>query len=84
MNANTLWKILLISSILVVIIGLYTFNNLDLSISGDGIPNSPQKVPSTDYPWRQVLSIIVVVGTAAVVAFYSFYKFISRPLRLIH
>ena len=63
MMSNTIWKILLVSSLLVVILGLYAFNNLNyLNISGDGVPNRPQKEPPIEYPQDQAVQIVFVVA----------------------
>jgi len=79
LNANTFWKIMLVSSILVAVFGLYMFRNLDFSVSGDGIPNSPQGGPSPGYPWSQVISLAVVIGASSITAIYSLMKVFRRP-----
>ena len=72
MNSTTFWKLLLVSSLLVVIFGLYAFDNLNyVNISGDGVPNRPQKEPPIEYPWDQAFQIIVVVVLSAIVTVYS-------------
>ena len=75
LNSNTLWKLLLVSSLLVVTLGLYAFNNLDyLNISGDGVPNRPQKEPPIEYPWDQAVQVVVIVVVSAIAAVYSMAK----------
>jgi hypothetical protein len=82
LNTHNFWKLLLVLSGLVVIIGLYAFTTLDVSISGDGIPNRPQQGPA-EYPWGLVVPIIAIVGLSAAAAIYSFYKIFHRSFRLI-
>lgn len=66
---------MLASSLLVVILGLYAFSNLNyLNISGDGVPNRPQKEPPIEYPWDQAVQIIAVVVLSAVTTVYSMAK----------
>ena len=72
---SAFWKILLVSSLLVVILGLYAFNNLNyLNISGDGVPNRPQKEPPIEYPQDQAVQMIVIVALSATIAVYSIAK----------
>jgi len=68
---------LLVSSILVVALGLYALNNLEMNISGDGIPNRPQRGPPLEYPWDQAVPIILFVVSSAITAIYSWFK-VSR------
>ena len=70
---------MLVSSVLIFIAGMSKFATLDVSISGDGIPNRPQQGPSLEYPWSQVILIIVIVGISAMTALYSLYKIFHRP-----
>ena len=75
MNSNTFWKILLVSSLSVVILGLYAFSNLSyLNISGDGVPNRPQKEPPIEYPQDQAVQLIAIVVLSAIVTVYSTVK----------
>jgi ABC-type lipoprotein release transport system permease subunit len=81
MNSNTFWKLLLVSSLLVVILGLYALNNLNyLNISGDGVPNRPQKEPPIEYPWDQAVQIIVIVVLSAITTLYSMAKILRLRL----
>ena len=70
LNSHTFWKILLVSSILIGALGLYTLGNLDTNISGDGIPNRPQSARV----WDQAVQIITVVTLSAIAAIYSGIK----------
>ena len=74
MNPNTFWKLLLVSSILIGILGLFELGNLDTSISGDGIPNRPQREPPNVYPWDKAVQVIAVVVLSAITAIYSGLK----------
>ena len=74
MNIHTFWKLLLVSSILIGAFGLFALGNLDTNISGDGIPNRPQREPPIEYPWDQFLQIIGVVALSAITAVYSWVK----------
>jgi hypothetical protein len=74
MNNNTFWKLLLVSSLLVITIGLYTLNNLTVNISGDGIPNRPQKEPPIEYPQETANQIIILVVLSTIIAFFSMFK----------
>jgi len=72
---SAFWKILLVSSLSVVILGLYAFNNLSyLNISGDGVPNRPQKEPPIEYPQDQAVQIIAIVALSAITVVYSTAK----------
>lgn len=74
LNSNTFWKLLLVSSILIGIFGLFSLGNLDTNISGDGIPNRPQREPPIEYPWDQAVQIIAVVALSAITTIYSAIK----------
>ena len=49
----TLWRILLLFSLVVAIISLISLAYLQVNISGDGIPNRPQGGPPVEYPWAR-------------------------------
>ena len=70
LNSHTFWKILLVSSILIGALGLFTLGNFDTNISGDGIPNRPQSARA----WDQAVQIITVVTLSAIAAIYSGIK----------
>lgn len=63
-------------SMLISAFGLFALNNLDTNISGDGIPNKPQREPPIEYPWDQALQIIAIVAFSAITAIYSLVKII--------
>ena len=55
--------------------GLYAFNSLNyLNISGDGVPNRPQKEPPIEYPQDQAVQIIFIVALSAITAVISISK----------
>ena len=77
MNINTFWKFLLVSSLLVITVGFYMLNNLAVNISGDGIPNRPQKEPPIEYPWDQANQIISIMVLSAILSVFSLYKILT-------
>ena len=75
LNSNNFWKVLFVSSLCVAIIGLYNLNNLNyVNISGDGIPNLPQKEPPIEYPWNQAIQYMIIVAVSVSMAIFSLYK----------
>jgi hypothetical protein len=70
LNIHTFWKLLLVSSILIGIFGLFTLGNLDTNISGDGIPNRSQSARV----WDQAMQIIAVIALSVITAIYSGIK----------
>ncbi len=77
MNSNSVWKLLLVVGLLMSAVGVYRLVNLDVDISGDGIPNRPQREPPVEYPWDQAVPIFVVVVLSVALALYSWGR-ISR------
>ena len=67
LNPHTIWKLLLVSSMLIGAFGLISLGNLDTNISGDGIPNKPQSARN----WDQAVQILAVVVLSAITAIYS-------------
>jgi hypothetical protein len=59
---------------LIGVFGLFTLGNFDTNISGDGIPNRPQKEPPLEYPWDQAVQVIAVVALSVITAIYSGIK----------
>ena len=55
------WRILLLFSLAVAVIGLISLAYIDVNISGDGVPNRPQGGPPIEYPWGRALVIFAVV-----------------------
>jgi len=76
LNPNTFWRLLLASSILIGVLGILALDDIDTNISGDGIPNRPQREPPIEYPWDRALQIIAVVALSAMTAIYSWVKII--------
>ena len=72
-NTNT-WKILLSVCILVIILSLISLPNLYLNISGDSVPNRPQKEPPVVYQWDQALARVILVIVSLLVGVYSWNK----------
>ena len=77
LNSNSVWKILLVAGLLVSALGVYRLVNLDVDISGDGVPNRPQREPPVEYPWDEAIQIAVVVVLSVALALYSWSR-ISR------
>jgi hypothetical protein len=46
-------------------------SSLDTNISGDGIPNRPQREPPVEYNWNLAVEIIAVVALSVMTAIYS-------------
>jgi len=77
LNSNSVWKILLVAGLVMSSLGVYRLVNLDVDISGDGIPNRPQREPPVEYPWDEAIQIAVVVVLSVALALYSWGR-ISR------
>jgi hypothetical protein len=77
LNSNSVWKLLLVTGLLMSAVGLYRLVNLDVDISGDGIPNRPQREPPVEYPWDEAIRIGVMVVLSVALALYSWSR-ISR------
>ena len=72
MESDTLWKILLGVSILVLVYSLASFPQVYTKISGDGIPNRPQKELLIENQWAAVIQKIVLIVLSIGVGLYSF------------
>ena len=70
MNSHVLWKLLLVTSILIGASGLLKIGSYETDISGDGIPNRPQ----SDRIWDQTVKTMAVVILSAIIAIYSGVK----------
>jgi hypothetical protein len=57
---NRFWIILLIISISLTIYSLFSMTSLREDISGDGIPNRPQKGPPIEFSWGQAIQSIII------------------------
>ena len=69
-----IWKILLVVSTLVFFISLISLPNLYENISGDSIPNRPQKEPPIVYRWDLALTRIIIAIISLIVGIYSLKK----------
>ena len=78
MNSNSPWNIVLGISIIVFVVSIATFPSLSENISGDGVPNRPQREPPIEYQWDSVIQRIVVIVLSVVAAFFSYNKIRNR------
>ena len=69
-----IWKILVVVSTLVFLISLLSLPNLYENISGDSIPNRPQKEPPIVYRWDLAVTIIIIAIISIIVGIYSLKK----------
>ena len=68
------WKIVLIVSAIVTILSIISLPSLYENISGDSIPNRPQKEPPIEYQWDQAILRILIAVTAAAIGVISLNK----------
>lgn len=71
---NKLWKLLLVLSVFVTLLSLSSLPGLYENISGDSIPNRPQREPPIEYRWDTAVSRIIIAIISITVAGYSFRK----------
>jgi hypothetical protein len=74
MDSISTWKLIQGISILVLLASLITFPPLSQDISGDGIPNQPQREPPIEYQLDLVFQKIVLIIITAGIAIYSTNK----------
>jgi hypothetical protein len=68
------WKIILGLSILVTVLSLASLSVLYENISGDNIPNRPQKEPPIEYQWDTAISRILVALISSAISIYAYNK----------
>ena len=68
------WKIILGVSILITVLSLISLPTLNVNISGDSIPNRPQRKPPIEYQWDAALSRILIALFSLVISIYSYNK----------
>ena len=78
MESNNGWKILLGVCVLVFVFSLSSLPSLYENISGDSIPNRPQKEPPIEYQWNVAISRIIIALMSVGVGVYSLNKIRSR------
>ena len=78
MESKNGWKMLLGVSVLVLVYSLSSLTNLYENISGDSIPNRPQKEPPIEYQWDVAISRIIIALMSVGVGVYSLNKIRSR------
>ena len=64
----------MIASFIIGALGVYSLMNLDTDISGDGVPNRPQRGPPIEYPWDQAIPILFAVLVSIGLFLLSFIK----------
>jgi hypothetical protein len=74
---TSFWKILFVSSIVVTLLGVYMLGNLDVKISGDGIPNNSAGEPFWEYLNRET-PLIVLTSLSGAIALFSMIKVFRR------
>ena len=78
MGPNNNWKILLWVSVLILVFSLVSLPSLFENISGDNVPNRPQKEPPIEYQWDTAISRIIVAIISIAVSIYSLNKIRSN------
>ena len=78
MSSSLSWKIVLGISIIVLVASIATFPSLTENISGDGVPNRPQREPPIEYQWNSVITRIVLIVLSFGVAVYSYNQTRNR------
>jgi hypothetical protein len=68
------WKIILGLSILITVLSLASLPVLYENISGDNIPNRPQKEPPIEYQWDTAISRILVALISSAISIYAYNK----------
>ena len=64
--SSRIWKILLVLSALFTTLSLSSLPGLYENISGDSIPNRPQREPPIEYRWDVALSRIFIAATGSI------------------
>ncbi len=70
LNPQTFWKLLLLTSIVIVAFGLIALNNIDTDIRGDGIQNKPQSTRIL----QNAIQNISIVAISGMIVVYSWFK----------
>ena len=74
MKTNDIWRVLLVMSLITSLLGFYSLTTLDTNISGDGVPNRPQKGPPIEYPWDQAIPRFFIVTVSLGLFVFSLVK----------
>lgn len=75
MNSRAgLWRGVLLICILVAFFSLVSLPGLFRDISGDSIPNRPQKGPPIEYQWSAAISRILIAIVSIVLGVYSWNR----------
>ena len=68
------WKKILGLSILITVLCLISLPTLYENISGDNIPNRPQKEPPIEYQWDTAISRILIALLSSASSIYAYNK----------
>jgi len=68
------WKIILGVSTIVTILSILSLPSLYENISGDNIPNRPQKEPPIEYQWDTAISRILIALLSSAISIYAYNK----------
>jgi hypothetical protein len=68
------WKIILGLGIIITVLSLVSLPTLYENISGDNIPNRPQKEPPIEYQWDTAISRILVALISSAISIYAYNK----------
>lgn len=71
---TNIWKLVLVIAVAVALLSLFSLSGLQVNISGDGVPNRPQREPPLEYPWDQAARIIATAAISVLIAIYSWRK----------
>jgi hypothetical protein len=68
------WKIILGLGIIITVLSLISLPTLYENISGDNIPNRPQKEPPIEYQWGTAITRILIAVISSAISIYAYNK----------
>jgi len=68
------WKIILGLGIIITVLSLVSIPTLYENISGDNIPNRPQKEPPIEYQWDTAITRILIAVISSAISIYAYNK----------
>jgi len=68
------WKIVLGVGVIMTIFSLMSLPSLYENISGDGIPNRPQKEPPIEYRWDIAISRVTIALISLSISVFAFTR----------
>jgi hypothetical protein len=66
------WKIILGISIIIAIINLLSLPTLYENISGDSVPNRPQREPPIEYQWDTAITRLIIALVSILISAHSY------------